>query len=687
MKKFISNILIFIMCIIISGCESDNDNLSIYRNFYEQDISTFNYIVTNTYSDYTHIANFVDGLVENDKYGNIVPSIAKSWKSEIINNKQVWTFYLRNDVYWSDYKGNKYALVTANDFVTTLKYILNYNIHSDNYSLPSSLLENAKNYYNATLIKNYNLDEVNKTINKLLISDPNNELSFYRSIKNAFDFCEESTCIEDFNIVGVKVINDYELEFTLNTPSPYFLSALTYCSFLPTNEKFIKEVGINNFGTNKKTLLYNGAYILKDYFHSSKIEYIKNQNYWDKDNVFIDKIVFNKLFNVPTSIYTRLAYETGNIDEFYLNVYDDEGWDKYVLGENNTGTLTNPTGNNTYYSNEVTDFTSYYLIFNQNRTTNNYSSLSKDEISVSNKALSNINFRKALIYGLTRDSYYSSYYTKLTSTIVPENFITLEGKDYTEYFIDEYAFRKNISSDEATTIIENNNYYNQELSSYYMNIALEELSALGINKTIKIEFSHFINQDYTQYDYYRINQWNNLLNGCEIDSSTCSFDKVEIIFNESLTTHDKFATALQNGEYGISLIGLNPNFLDPLSYLESFSKDGELFTFLNHNETNQIELSIKEINKYYTESNINTRYELCAKLEYEIIFDLALVLPLYVNDTGNKIVISNLVPYQKMKSTYGLSVHKFKLRKLRDKDYTQEDIKTLKEEYENGRDK
>ena len=155
--------------------------------------------------------------------------------------------------------------------------------------------------------------------------------------------------------------------------------------------------------------------------------------------------------------------------------------------------------------------------------------------------------------------------------------------------------------------------------------------------------------------------------------------------NNSLNSHDKFSVAVQNGEYSMSIIGLNPNFSDPLSYLASFTDDGELFPFLNHFETNTIDYLIQEINKYYTEEDLITRYELCAKLEYEIIFDLALVLPLYVNDTGGVAVVSNLVPYQKMKSTYGLSAHKFKLRKLKEKDYTQDDIKQLKKEYEDGR--
>ena len=111
MKKCISILLLFILCItFITGCKKNEKSLSIYQNFYEQDISTFNYIVTNNHSDYTHIANFIDGLVENDKYGNTIPSIARSWTNEIIDGKQIWTFYLKDNIYWSDYKGNKYDL-------------------------------------------------------------------------------------------------------------------------------------------------------------------------------------------------------------------------------------------------------------------------------------------------------------------------------------------------------------------------------------------------------------------------------------------------------------------------------------------------------------------------------------------------------------------------------------------------
>ena len=162
MKKVFSKFLtMFFCCALCFGCScSSYENYYVYKNFYDVDVSTFNYIVTNDYHDISQIANLVDGLVENDKYGNIVPSIAFSWDSEIVDGKQIWTFYLRNNAYWSDYKGNKYDVVTAHDFVTTLKYSLNYNVGSNNYNLPASLIENGMNYYNATMLKNYDYDDI-----------------------------------------------------------------------------------------------------------------------------------------------------------------------------------------------------------------------------------------------------------------------------------------------------------------------------------------------------------------------------------------------------------------------------------------------------------------------------------------------------------------------------------------------
>ena len=80
-------------------------------------------------------------------------------------------------------------------------------------------------------------------------------------------------------------------------------------------------------------------------------------------------------------------------------------------------------------------------------------------------------------------------------------------------------------------------------------------------------------------------------------------------FNTSLKTHDDFVHAAKNKEYSISIIGLYPNYIDPTTYLESFSSLGELYPYLNHTSKSIIEKDLEEINKYYKEEDISTRFD------------------------------------------------------------------------------
>ena len=67
----------------------------------------------------------------------------------------------------------------------------------------------------------------------------------------------------DFAEVGVKALDEYTLEYTLEKPVPYFLSSLTYVCYMPVYGPFLEEMG-SSFGaaTGPDTLLYCGAYIL-----------------------------------------------------------------------------------------------------------------------------------------------------------------------------------------------------------------------------------------------------------------------------------------------------------------------------------------------------------------------------------------------------------------------------------------
>ena len=459
---------------------------------------------------------------------------------------------------------------------------------------------------------------------------------------------------------------------------------LTYCTFLPTNETFIKEIGFNNFGTSKKALLYNGAYILSDFSHSSKMEYVKNQNYWDKNNVFIDKLIFTKSLNYHLANYSRLAYESNNIDEFILDKNDTKGWEKYVTGSNNEGSEDFPIGPNTYINDNITNFTTYYLVFNQNRTHSDLTTLSEKELQISNMALSNNNFRKALFYGLNKDIFNNSSNTSVSS-IVPSGFISLNGIDYNQYFINTYASKNNLTYEQAAYELDNSTYLDEDKSSEYLKLAIEQLNIKDADLPIKIEYTYYYDDEFVQYYKLKIDEWNRTLNNCT--SEDCNYNKVEIVYNSAIESIVDYNTAFMNKEYGITFVGIYPDFNDPYAFLSAFGTNGEIYPYTNHQNSNLIQEMLDNANQYYEDEDIEKRYQLYSELEYYILFEENILIPLFLSDCDKQIIVSNLLPYQKMKASYGLSPFKFKFRKITSTPLTKKEIKDLKEEYEKGKKK
>lgn len=212
---------------------------------YTSEITTFNYLVESSGADY---ANFIDTLVEYDNYGVVKPCIAEDWS--VSEDGLVWTFNIRKGIKWYSYKGEEKAETTANDFVTGENYVLD----PKNASRVSNILyvlKNAEAYYDGTTT--------------------------------------------NFSQVGVKAIDEYTLEYTLEKPVPYFLSMITYTCFLPVSEQILLETG-DRFGTSNDKIWYNGAFLLDVFEPQSKRVSLANKNYWDKENIFVKKVIstYNK---------------------------------------------------------------------------------------------------------------------------------------------------------------------------------------------------------------------------------------------------------------------------------------------------------------------------------------------------------------------------------------------------------
>jgi oligopeptide transport system substrate-binding protein len=89
--------------------------------------------------------------------------------------------------------------------------------------------------------------------------------------------------------VGVKATDEKTLVFTLAGPTPYFLDLTYFKVFQPQREDLVTKSG-DKFGTEASTMAFNGPFAIKEWVHGSKVELVKNDKYWDKASVKLDKV-------------------------------------------------------------------------------------------------------------------------------------------------------------------------------------------------------------------------------------------------------------------------------------------------------------------------------------------------------------------------------------------------------------
>jgi oligopeptide transport system substrate-binding protein len=261
--------------------DTENDT---YRILYSGEVSTLNYLITATANEYELAGNFIDTLIEYDKYGVVQPSLAESWTTS--EDGLTWTFKIRQGVPWVNGKGEAVAEVTANDFVSSAKYILNAQNAAATASIVYGVVEGAEAYFMGT-------------------STPEEGA--------------EPAPVTEWETVGVKALDDYTLEYKLVQPVPYFLSMLPYVDFMPVYGPFLDEQGAN-FGVagvgGNESLLYCGAYYLAEFNPQENRLLTKNTLNWDADNVFIENISYIRnedLSNAP-EMFLRGEVDEAEID-------------------------------------------------------------------------------------------------------------------------------------------------------------------------------------------------------------------------------------------------------------------------------------------------------------------------------------------------------------------------------------
>lgn len=631
------------------------------KNTYKQSYSTepdnLNYLTNGSQWNSEWYANMVDGLVENDKYGNIVGALARGYKSVVnADGTQTWTFQLKEGVHWVDNKtGEKYSEVVAQNFVDGLKYVLDPANASATVGIVCGQINGAEAYYDS-----------------LSDDDKTNDL--------------------DFSTVGIKAVDQYTVEYTTPIAMPYFLTCLTYSPYLPVDGNYLNSKG-SQFGKKFDDLLVNGAFRTTKYVIGNYIQFEKNKSYYDKDHVYVDKVV-SKYLDSEIADYTtaRLWFENGVIDSFGVNSNDAEGWKNYVVGgEGGTGTLQNPASDicNSVIGKGSSTYVGY---FNFNRSTFDYTiaadAKTEAQKAATKKALANKNFRLGILYGVDVTKYLESYSGKinyLTRIYTSPNLCSADGKDYTE-FVQEIFNEKN-GTDVSLFGIEAQQdiVYNTEKSKAYFATAKTELLAAGLTESdfpIRIDAIGELNATYSAYTTAMYDALRENGKGvCTVYENVPTDSNTNMVWSWSTCNYD-----LQFGN------GWGPDYADPQTFLHTFALGGELLDYIGLGGKNNAAYAEEILGDYDAKyqkaaaivdgDKLAERYKAFAEAEYSLIYEEGIVIP-FLQANGYSAVVSRTVAHQAGSAGYGLTGDKLKNVVVTTEAITKEQRTTIDNFYKN----
>ena len=409
--------------------------------------------------DFTPINAMIECLYRDDE--NDVPQPAGAETVDISDDKLVYTFHLREDATWSN--GDP---VVATDYEFAWQQALNPKVASD-YAYMLYFIHNAEPYFNGEV---------------------------------------------EWSEVGVKVIDEYTLEVTLDNPLPYATDLFAFPTLAPINQKFYEEVGADKYATDAEYFCCNGMYELTEWSHNSEIVFEKREDYWNAAEVGPDEIVYKIITDSQAGLNSYLSREIDYTDLDSGEVVQQAEAAGFEVG-------VKPARS------------SYYLIVN-----------TEDEF------MSNQNLRLALAYSIDKqalvDTVYQNDNQPMTS-FTPPAIMGANDSSFQEALVAERGEMYPGSGD-------------LEKAQEYLQAALEELGCTVDELNLSIDCAD---------DSLRRNcatflqeQWRQNLG-------------IENITVNSMQTK-QVAANRQSGDYCMSLGGWSPDYNDAINFLDLWVTDG-----------------------------------------------------------------------------------------------------------------
>lgn len=198
-------------------------------------------------------------LLRLDQNGELQPGNAENW--EINDDQTVYTFNLNKEVQWSDGEP-----VTAKDYVYAWTTAL----------APEYASDTADAFYDIKNAKKYNTGEAS---------------------------------VED---VGVKAIDDYTLEVTMENQNPLFLESAASVKMAPVRQDIVEKYDDpQEWSFTPETMVVNGPFIMTENEPKQYIVLEKNKNYYKADEIKLDKI---KIVFVEEATTALASFKTDAVD-------------------------------------------------------------------------------------------------------------------------------------------------------------------------------------------------------------------------------------------------------------------------------------------------------------------------------------------------------------------------------------
>ncbi|OEL01754.1 peptide ABC transporter substrate-binding protein [Staphylococcus saprophyticus] len=263
MRKFKLFIILIALSVVLAGCGSAegvySDKGQVFRKVLPSDISTLDSALATDTVSFDIFNQIYEGLYTLDKDDKAQPGVAKAMPKES-NGGKTLTIKLRKDAKWSN--GDP---VTAHDFEYAWKRVVN----------PDTASEYAYIMYD---LKNAEAINMGK---------------------------------KDVDELGVKAVDDHTLKVELTKPIPYINEMFAFGTFMPLNEKVVKKNG-DQYGTTAAKTVFNGPFKVKEWKVEDKIQLVKNEDYWDKKQVHLDRVNYKVLKDQQAG---ASLYDTGSVDD------------------------------------------------------------------------------------------------------------------------------------------------------------------------------------------------------------------------------------------------------------------------------------------------------------------------------------------------------------------------------------